>query len=70
MLGAKFSKNRSFASNAYGDKIWLINGKLHRENGPAFEGSKGTKRWYLNDKSYTEAEYNAELINRGIKNNA
>jgi len=31
-----------------GNKYWLLNNKLHREDGPAVEYSDGTKRWYLN----------------------
>ena len=31
-----------------GDRHWFLNGKLHREDGPAIEGSSGSKRWFLN----------------------
>jgi len=37
-----------------GDKEWWLNGKLHREDGPAFEGSNGTKEWYLDGKRHRE----------------
>ena len=33
-----------------GSKAWYLNGKLHREDGPAVEYSNGTKHWYLNGK--------------------
>ena len=33
-----------------GTKHWYINGKRHREDGPAIEYSSGTKFWYINDK--------------------
>ena len=33
-----------------GTKEWYLNGKLHREDGPAIERSDGSKSWYLNDK--------------------
>ena len=33
-----------------GDKYWFLNGKLHREDGPAYEHANGTKSWYLNGK--------------------
>ena len=33
-----------------GRKQWLLNGKLHREDGPAVEWSDGTKEWWLNGK--------------------
>ena len=31
-------------------KVWLLNGKLHREDGPAIEYADGSKQWWLNDK--------------------
>jgi antitoxin component YwqK of YwqJK toxin-antitoxin module len=37
-----------------GTKYWYLNGKLHREDGPAVEYSNGTKYWYLNDKQHRE----------------
>jgi len=33
---------------------WYLNGKLHREDGPAGENADGTKCWYLNDKRHRE----------------
>jgi hypothetical protein len=33
-----------------GDKFWYLNGKIHREDGPAVEESDGSKAWYLNGK--------------------
>ena len=40
-----------------GDKFWWLNGKLHREDGPAVEYADGGKSWYLNDKRVTEEEH-------------
>jgi hypothetical protein len=37
-----------------GTKYWYINGKRHREDGPAIEHADGTKEWYLNDKFHRE----------------
>lgn len=37
-----------------GYKGWYLNGKRHREDGPAVEYSTGTKQWYLNDKLHRE----------------
>ena len=42
---------------ANGDKSWYLNGKLHREDGPAIEYADGHKSWYLNDKEVTEEEH-------------
>ena len=35
-----------------GDKFWYLNGKYHREEGPAVEGANGTKEWFLNGKCH------------------
>ena len=37
-----------------GTKSWYLNGKLHREDGPAVEYAIGTKSWYLNGKIHCE----------------
>jgi hypothetical protein len=37
-----------------GTKAWWLNGKLHREDGPAVEYSNGDKVWYLNGKCHRE----------------
>jgi hypothetical protein len=39
---------------ADGDKFWYLNGKLHREDGPAVEDSDGNKFWYLNGQLHRE----------------
>ena len=36
-------------TNSFGDKHWYLNGKLHREDGPAVEYANGDKEWWLND---------------------
>ena len=41
----------------HGDKCWYLNGKLHREDGPAIEYANGSKSWWLNDKKLTEEEH-------------
>ena len=40
--------------NEYGTKSWYLNGKRHREDGPAIEYASGTKFWYLNGKYHRE----------------
>ena len=35
-----------------GLKEWYLNGKRHREDGPAYEGAGGSKGWYLNGKTH------------------
>jgi hypothetical protein len=33
---------------------WFLNGKLHREDGPAVEWTNGSKSWYLNGNLHRE----------------
>ncbi len=40
--------------HANGDKSWYLNGKYHREDGPAIEHADGYKEWYLNDQRHRE----------------
>jgi hypothetical protein len=35
-----------------GTKKWHLNGKLHREDGPAVEYPDGSRYWYLEDKPH------------------
>ena len=37
-----------------GSKHWCLNGRSHREDGPAIEFANGTKRWYLNGQCHRE----------------
>ena len=37
-----------------GTKEWFLNGKLHREDGPAIEYSYGDKQWFLNGERHRE----------------
>ena len=37
-----------------GTKAWSLNGKRHREDGPAIECANGTKEWRLNGKYHRE----------------
>ena len=42
-----------------GDKHWYLNGKLHREDGPAVEFVNGNKIWYINGEELSEEEFNS-----------
>jgi hypothetical protein len=33
---------------------WYLNGKQHREDGPAIEDSDGTRSWYINGEPHRE----------------
>ena len=37
-----------------GHKHWYLNGKRHREDGPAVDSASGSKYWFLNDKRHRE----------------
>ena len=37
-----------------GDKYWLLNDQIHREDGPAVEYANGFKSWHLNGKRHRE----------------
>ena len=37
-----------------GTKFWYLNGKYHREDGPACEYAHGTKLWFLNGEYHRE----------------
>ena len=39
-----------------GDKHWYLNGKRHREDGPAIEYADGDKYWYLYGEMVTEED--------------
>jgi len=43
-----------YSKNADGTHEWWINGKYHREDGPAVIWADGTQRWYINDKLHRE----------------
>jgi hypothetical protein len=61
------SKNKSICKvDNNGTKRWYLNGKLHREDGPAIEYADGNKGWYLNGIEYTKQKYYRELVRRGL----
>jgi hypothetical protein len=47
-------KGYEFFEQPNGNKAWSLNGKLHREDGPAIEWSDGYKAWYLNGNRHRE----------------
>jgi hypothetical protein len=53
-------------TNSHGTKIWCLNNKYHREDGPAVESPGGTKLWYLNGMGYLEEAFWKEIFNRGL----
>lgn len=42
---------------ADGTKVWYLNSRLHREDGPAIEYADGAKVWYLHNEKLTEDEF-------------
>ena len=49
--------------SANGTKEWYLNGKRHREDGPAIEYASGDKYWFLNGKRHREDGPAIELAN-------
>ena len=47
-------------------KYWTFDGKIHRIDGPAFEGIDGTNGWYLFDKPHRT---NGPALNGALKYN-
>jgi hypothetical protein len=47
-----------------GTKKWYLNGKYHREDGPAIIEADGSKRWYLNGMRHREDGPAVEYPNR------
>ena len=41
----------------YGNKVWKLNGKIHRDGGPAIEYADGSKGWCLNEESLDKKRY-------------
>jgi hypothetical protein len=39
---------------ANGTRLWYLNGKKHREDGPALERADGNKYWWVNGKEHRE----------------
>ena len=46
---------KEYTVRVYNDKTeWYLNGKRHRENGPAIEWANGSKYWWLNGELHHE----------------
>jgi len=39
-------------TDQFGSKYWILNGKLHRQDGPAIERIDGYKAWFLHGKRH------------------
>ena len=48
------SQEKEIRFYSSGNKYLFLNGKLHREDGPAIEYSDGAKSWYLNGNLHRE----------------
>ena len=51
------SNQPKLIEHANGAKEWLLNGKTHREDGPAVELADGTKYWFLNGAEIDQLVY-------------
>ena len=59
----KFDDGREFIQGPAG-KEWFLNGKRHREDGPAVERADGSKAWFLNGKYHREDGPAVESVTR------
>jgi len=50
-----------------GDKVWLLNGKLHRTDGPAVEKPNGQKEWFINGRRHRADGPAIEHPNGGVE---
>jgi len=66
MLYENAMQQPTMTVDRYGNKIWMLNGKRHKEDGPAYEGANGNKSWYLHDELHREDGPAIEHAN-GIK---
>jgi hypothetical protein len=41
-----------------GERCWLVDGMTHRLDGPAVQWADGSKQWWIENKEYTEEEFN------------
>ena len=48
-----------------GDNEWYLNGKWHREDGPAIERANGDKYWFLDGKPHREDGPAIEYVDGG-----
>jgi hypothetical protein len=46
-----------------GNRMWYLNGHLHREDGPAVECANGDRYWFLNGKIHRDDGPAIELAN-------
>ena len=54
MLYENAMQQPTMTTDEYGNKRWRLNGKFHREDGPAIEWADGDKEWWLNGKYHRE----------------
>lgn len=50
-----------------GCKVWCLNGRRHREDGPAIISRNGNKYWYINGKLHREDGPAVENVTGGFK---
>jgi hypothetical protein len=52
MITTKLSNGGELLEDSDGNKFYLLNGDLHRINGPAVEWMTGGKAWWVNGKRH------------------
>jgi len=49
--------------DSVGNKFWYLDGELHREDGPAYEGISGDKEWFIDGELHREDGPACEYFN-------
>jgi len=64
----EYEKGKYIIAAGKNCRAWMVNGKLHREDGPAFErfNHTGLSEWWLDDKQYWEEDYKIEMRKRKL----
>ena len=47
-----------YYTDEFGNQYWYLNGKLHREDGPAYIDEDGSQQWWVNNNQMSEEEFN------------
>ncbi len=48
-LPTDFTGEVQYSFETNGPRVWYLNGKIHKDNGPAVEYCDGRKEWYQHD---------------------
>lgn len=47
--------------DSLGNRMWRLDGRLHRTDGPAWEGINGTREWWVNGEELKFSDWLREV---------